>query len=432
MNDNIVYVIFGSGQSLRGGTEGLPALSTQSIYSRALMLGSSVGSGGEGNVPLPPYQQLQKLKATGNETVDFGWAAHTFAYAPVKLPEIIWCYHGIGGEGYQSMKKGTVAFEKAKAQLSRIVELYSQQGKRVVVACCDWISGENDSAGWYALGANPAATYYRWMREYSADLNAELGKITGQGEQIKLFFCQTQSATFYYQYLSIANGFTAANGYGSLVRPPDYPAIASVQLQLARDFPESFVLVGAKYHFDYATQRSNHLSAQGYRSWGYKRGEVFIREILKGEHWQPFAMKKAFFKLPNVIQIDYDVMPGFGPLVLDPVNISNPGNMGFEFVADGGNQASIASVAIDTISQTSVLITLNKVPTGLNKSITYAWNNADASTYSDIGLQNGLGSLPKSMGRTLGPRGCLRNSNPTNTFGQTMFDWAVHEKRLID
>jgi hypothetical protein len=412
MNSDIIWAIGRSGQSLAFGAEGNPVIQGQSTYPRALMLGSSVHSGYDGGTPLPLGLQLQPLKSTLVESIDMGWANHAFGHSKRLLPQTAFFYHGLGGYGYSSMRRGTAPFLKGLEQLKRIVALATEQGKRVVVPCCDWISGESDHAYWNGyIGATDLEaeqTYTNWMLQYHRDLNEAFKSITGQGESIKLIWCQTSSHTFYHQYT--VGGLNA----------PDRPTTALVMSKLAQQYPDRFILAGAKYHLPYATNRSVHLSAAGYEKWGRKRGQLFLQSIVDQDPWQAVAPIRAFFKSPNVVQVDYQVM--FAPLVLDTSVVTNPGNYGFQYLADGGNKPNITNVLIDPISKTSVLVEFDRPPKGLNRAIGYAYNNADSSTYGE----NLATGNPRSMGAAFGPRGCLRDSDPTTSFGATMHNYAIH------
>jgi hypothetical protein len=417
LEQDVIYVVSSSGQSLAFGVQGTDIRNPRGYYSRALMLGSSVHSGGDGNTPLPPNLELQAIRAVGVESMHIGYAAHVSAYSPTKIPPIVWIYNGVGGQGYLSMRKGTVAFEKAKAQLRRIKEIANREGRRVVVLAADWISGENDSAGYPG-----DETYSLWMQDYYRDINKEFAAITGQTSPVKIVWCQTASHTFYYQYLQSANGFL------NVARPLDQPTVAAAQLRLASENPDKFILAGPKYHYQYAAPRSAHLSAYGYEMLGRKRGEILLRSIIGDEDWKPLSPIRARMVSSSVVQIDYNVM--FAPIILDTQAMSDPGNFGFGYEADGGNNPVITNVEIAP-SGRSILLTLSRPPLGLNRAITYAWRNAAPSTYTDPAILAGVGNLPLSMGQQ-GPRGCLRDSSPTVSFGEKLYNWAVHSKTKID
>lgn len=410
--DDVVLVIPRSGQSLAFGAEGSELINKFSSYCRAKMLGSSVHSGYDSGDPaLPQGLVLERLRSTLVEAIDMGYANHVFGHTTKKLPPIVWMYHGWGGYSYSDMKRGTACWKKGVDQLQRVVDIAKLQGKRVIVPCFDWIGGENGNAFWLVSGgANPEQTYTDWMLEYSNDINEVYRAITGQTELIPIVWCQTSSHTFYYQL---------AQGSGNTTL--DQPTTALVTTKLSNQYPDKFITAGAKYHLPYAQARSVHLNAKGYETWGRKRGQIFLRTIVNGLPWRPLQPIRAVAVTPTTVRVEYD--PLFAPIVLDTSLVTDPGNFGFQYIATNPNDAVITNVAIEA-SGRSVLLTFSKAPTGTNRSIGYAYNNADPSTYGET-LSNFSPPYPRSMGN-LGPRGCLRDSDPTRSFGQSMYNYAVH------
>jgi hypothetical protein len=119
----------------------------------------------------------------------------------------------------------------------------------------------------------------------------------------------------------------------------------------------------------------------------------------------------------NVITVNFNVP--VAPLQFDTDRVLAKANYGFEYF-DSTNSASIISVAIGS-NGTSVIITLNNTPTGLNKKIAYAYT----------------GTLFSGGGRykTGAPRGNLRDSDTTpalyttglpSNFGTELYNWCVH------
>ncbi len=411
-NENPIYYAIGrSGQSLAYGAEGNPIRHQVATNARALMLGSTVRSGsGDGNVPLSPNLSLQPLAMTDTESIDYGYAAQ-IATNPAKLPPVVFFYHGWAGYSYLNMCPGTPPFQKGVDQLKRITKLARERGSSVIVPCVDWISGENDSSAWTTFGANDAvrsATYKGYLLDYHAQINSQYKAITGQSQPIVMIFCQTSSHVFYRKYVP-------ANGV-------DYPTIAIVMSDLARDYPDRFILAGAKYHLPYGSDRSVHLNALGYERWGEKRGEIFKRSIVGGQPWKPLTALTAT-RSDKTITIGMDVM--FPPLRFDEA-IVDPGARGFAFESTGGNSPTITSVAI---SGNSVVLTLSDTPTGTSNAVTYAWNNADPSVYSEV-LQPG--QYARGTGPRIGVRGQLSDSDPAiSVYGNDMRNYAIHFKIAV-
>ncbi|HDS1791865.1 TPA: hypothetical protein QEM65_005389, partial [Pseudomonas putida] len=81
-----------------------------------------------------------------------------------------------------------------------------------------------------------------------------------------------------------------------------------------------------------------------------------------------------------------------GPLVIDTVNVTDPGNLGIRYVDDSG-VATIQSVKL--LGDNTLEVTLSAVPTGANPYVGIA----------DIGTVGAAG------GPVTGPRACLRDSS---------------------
>jgi hypothetical protein len=399
------YAIGRSGQSLAYGAEGNPTRHQVATNPRAMMLGSTVRSGsGDGNVPLVPDLDLQPLAMTDTESIDYGYAAQI---SNESTPPVVFFYHGWAGYSLLNMNPGTVPFGKGIAQLKRIVEIAKARGKKIIVPCVDWISGENDSASWTTFGSTDAtrsATYKNYLLNYHEQINQQYKVITGQAQSIKMVFCQTSSHVFY-KKLVPSTGV-------------DYPTIAIVMSDLARDYPDRFILAGAKYHLPYGSDRSVHLNALGYERWGEKRGEIFDQSVIGSTPWRPLTALAATMPTTTTIKVEMDVM--FAPLRFDPA-IVDPGAKGFAFESTGGNTPTIADVAI---SGNSVILTLSAAPTGTNKAVTYAWNNADPSVYTETLTP---GQYARGTGPTIGVRGQLSDSDPAiSKYGNDMRNYAIH------
>jgi hypothetical protein len=408
---DVILVIPGAGQSLEFGAEGNLLINNKSTYPQAKMLGSSVHSGYDGGSPLPEGLQLQPLKSTLVESMHMGYANHVFGHAPIVLPDIVYLYHGWAGYSYASMKRGSACWDKGVAQLSRIVAIAKSLGKRVIVPCWNWTGGENGHAAWSQPGVqNPEQQYTDWMLEYSKDINEVYRSITGQSELIPIIWCQTSSHSFYYQFVNNPSVC------------PDRPTTALVTTKLSNQYPDRFITAGAKYHLPLGSLRSVHLNSQGYEAWGRKRGQIFLHSIINQQRWRPLQPLTARFTSPTTVKVEYDVM--FAPLTFDTSIVSNPGTFGFQYVADKSNGALITNASINS-SSTAVILTFDKEPKGLNRSIGYAYNNADPTTYTE-NLASFTPPYSRACGPASGSRGCLRDSDPTTTFGQPMYNYALH------
>ncbi len=163
------------------------------------------------------------------------------------------------------------------------------------------------------------------------------------------------------------------------------------------------------YQFNYATD-GIHLPAHSSRWLGCYIGRALYHTITLGEKWRPLEPTDVWRqgKLINV----YFHVP-VGPLVLDTVNVTDPGNYGFEVFDANGSALGIASVSV---AGNRAQITLATTPTG---PVT-------------VGYALGTALTGANAGRTTGARGCLRDSDSATGWandasGQPykLFNWSV-------
>lgn len=408
--------IASSGQSVMYGAEGnLPyVISNQAFYKQALMLGkdvhSSPNSGGEQNgaQPLAPNLPLNFLKASSEESVHHGWANTSFTTV-AGMNTTIWCEHGIPGQGHETYKYGTIAFNRGVAQVARCNELAKQRGRQLRVRCLLYWGGQNDTA--YSISKD---TVYQWLLDYWNDINREYKKITEQSEDIPIIFTQSGCHTFYRQ-LFIARNFAA---------PPDEPTFDLALARLAKEYPSKFILTGAQYHLTYGSARSVHLNSLGYHKAGEKMAQIYKYAILDGKPWKPLAPYRAAWITPHKIKLDFDLMPQCSPLKFS-TEIPNPGNQGLGIKAVGGNasQVRIDTVELGSDGQ-SIIVTINKTFSGTQLSVVNAWDNANLDTYNDPAVAGAV--YPRSMGAA-GPRSCIRDSDPYRSiWNYNQANYATH------
>jgi hypothetical protein len=139
---------------------------------------------------------------------------------------------------------------------------------------------------------------------------------------------------------------------------------------------------------------------------GEDYAKAYRKVILEGKPWEP-VRPISVNRAGAVITVKFTVPAP--PLVLDDKLVSDPGDNGFEFMQDGAVVPSISKVAIT--APDTVAITLADVPTGANQRIQYAFT----------------GTVGAHAGPTTGPRGNLRDSDPTvSRNGYPLYNWCVH------
>jgi hypothetical protein len=94
------------------------------------------------------------------------------------------------------------------------------------------------------------------------------------------------------------------------------------------------------------------------------------------------------------------------------------GPFGFEYFDDEGSgipwQCATTVQSVEIVAPSQVAIRLSRTPTGTNKRIRYAYT-------ARMAWQGGW------SGPQLGPRGCLRDSDPApSLYGHPLYNWCVH------
>jgi hypothetical protein len=369
------------GQSLGAGQAGSPALST-ACYQNALRLSSSNTF----------TATLTSLTAQSTETIDFALGSAFQAFANAWVPASISINSAVGGVSYLQQKKGTIFYQTGLAQLRRVVELAKNLRLTCLVPFINFVSGETDHINWINQGAENG--YTAFMQEFYADINKDYKAITGQAENIKIVFCQTNAAPFYPLWLN--------NPY-----IPNVPTTALIQSKLAIDASDKFVMAGPRYHLQLPNDREVHLTNTGYRRHGEKRSQI-AHQILSEQTWT--ALSPRVCRQINNTQIKIDFNVPVAPLIFDSSEVNNPGNYGFEFVATNKNDAIITNIQIS--NGTSVILTFDKTPLGNNRSIGYAYNNYWREPTPLAVVQGDPATWPRNVGPINGARGCLRDSDP--------------------
>lgn len=369
-----VHHLLISGQSLSTGSGAVPVSLEQPFTNRSFNTGVRAGGVGlTGFIPL-----IETWNGGEGETIASG-AANLVAeleQAAGHPHTILASAHGVGGQPYAALKKGTTPYATGMAQVAAGAMLAAMAGESYAVRAVAIVHGESDH-----LGGNLAYAedLLAWQSDYEADVVA----LTGQTHPVPMFLCQMSSWTM----------------YGSNVS-----RIPGEQLAAARARPDRIFVVGPKYVLPYVD--GVHLTGDGSRWLGEYYAKVYRRVLIDGQPWQPLA-PRAITRDGAVITVEFAVPAP--PLVLDETLVQNPGNFGFEFTDSSGAPPAIVEVAL--AGPSAVRITLASAPVGGNQRLRYA----------ATGVPGQWG------GPTTGPRGNLRDSDPTpSRHGYTLYNWAVH------
>jgi hypothetical protein len=239
----------------------------------------------------------------------------------------------------------------------------------------------------YVANTFAGTLYGQCLLNWQSDVQTAVQAKTGQTNTVPFLIYQTSDWAAY-------SGITA-------------PITGLQQLNNTIQYPSKFIMVGPTYQYPRVGSVNNnsgsydsfgsggaHCIADGYRWLGEQFSKVFRQVFLQGKPWLPLTPLK-FTRTGNVVAIDFHVP--YGPLVLDTTHVATIANYGFEYYDDNAS-ATIASVALDAVLTNRVNITLSTVPTGTNKTIRYAYTGVPGANAAGLGL---------------GPRGCLRDSDPT-------------------
>lgn len=393
----VVYFDFNqsivTGQSLAFGYNGNPALT----HTDQLLGNKMFNSGPTWIYPsvATSFQPLLELGdgTNGLETIQSGLAneASVLANAQGDSYTSLMCNVAVSNTPYSGLKRGTAAYTKSILMAQTGHNIAQNLGKTHAVRAIVVVHGENDEQ---ALNTDYAANVVEWQSNYEEDIQA----LYGQTVSVPLFHTQVASWTKY--------------GHST-------PTVALAQ-KAAVDLaaPNKVYLVGPKYQ--YVHSDGIHLNNQEYRRLGSKHGQVQKLVFVDGIAWKPLQMRQAV-RTGNQVVIDYDVPSG--PIVIDTTLVTDPaaqltaaglsGTMlGFEYVSAAGGPLAITAVNVTGPSQ----ITLTLAFSGTGGKVRYA--------YTGVVGQNG--------GPTTGPRGCVRDSDPTLTReGGQMFNHAVVQELAV-
>jgi hypothetical protein len=250
-----------------------------------------------------------------------------------------------------------------------------RQGYNVVAVCV--VHGESDHD--YRNGPYYAGYLREWQHDYDTDAKS----ITGQTNDVPMFLCQMSSYTF-------------LNSATSL--------IPSAQLYATENFMNLF-LVGPKYFLSYSD--GLHLTAASYRQLGEYYGKALQKVLVSGERWRPLTPDTIAIIGRNIAVKFHVPAP---PIVIDTTAVLEKNNYGFEY-ADDSSSASISGVTIT--GPETLVIALDKVPTGPNPRLRYAFTGTPGSWAG----ANQPGSA----------RGNIRDSDTTpSLYGSSLANWLVH------
>lgn len=363
-----------SGQSLSTGATS-PVVSAVQPYMN-LSFNTGVRAGGANLTAFIPL--VEQWDGSQGETIASGLANAVTAAAQATGADhtMLVSAHGVSGQPYSVIKKGTPAFANGMAQVSAGLTIAGTLGQDYAVRAVTVIHGESDHL---AGNLGYADDLLAWQSDYEADVAAIVGVL----RPLPLFLCQMSSFTKY-------NAATSA--------------IPGLQLTASRARPDRIFLVTPKYFMPYTD--GVHLTGDGERWLGEYYARAYRKVLIDGERWVP-VRPESVTREGAVITIGFHVPAP--PLVLDETLVSNPGNFGFEFYDASGMPPAINEVVL--VDDSTVRVTLASPPIAGNRRIRYAFT----------------GTAGVWAGPMTGARGNLRDSDATaSPYGYPLYNWGVH------
>ena len=370
-----IHHVLSTGQSLAVGTFGVPVLSTTQPYDN-VMFDKGVLCGGTGLNAFLPLVEGFGPDPVETMSSSFANLVTKLARADSKAHDLLVSVHAVGGAPYRLLKKGTGPYADGMAQVAAGLAIAKQRGVDYDVTAVTTAHGANDHL---EKNTHYAEDLLEWQHDYETDVNA----MTGRKGTLPLFHTQYSSYTGY---------------------DPTSP-IPLAQLRASVENPGKIVLVGPRYPLRYGPD-GVHLTNEGYRLMGEYHAKAYRRVVVEHGVWEP--LRPTLITRAGAVITVKMIVPS-PPLVLDTVRASDPGHMGFEYVADGPATPTILAVAVASAS--TVEITLSAAPTGANGRVRYAYTGV-------LGAKGGLQT---------GARGNLRDSDTTpSRNGYELFNWCVH------
>lgn len=290
-----------------------------------------------------------------------------------------------GGKSASELSDGGTWFPRLKSAIDAIDTLARAGAKVPDVVHLVYCQGEQDIAS----GTAPTLWYSQIekgiRKPFEAYCQAKFGRKTG----VKIIMTQVAS----HQYYNVAD-----------------PAIARQVLTICNG-DANYVLAGAMYQYNYgANGVGSHLLNATEVKWAAAMAGRALQRTARGVRHKWINPLRAWQDGPRTVAIEYDVP--VGPLVIDTVNVSDPGQQGFNLYS-GSTEVPISAVSIVGLRRRTVLLaTSSDIPAGAIRV--------------DYAHKGGASGSP--AGRVTGSRGCLRDSDPAvfdpSGINKPLFNWA--------
>jgi hypothetical protein len=297
---------------------------------------------------------------------------------------------GYGARELKYLKKSptidgseTTSYTELIAQVTAARNLAAAEGWGYELLAIPWTHGESDD--W---GSRTSPFYYDQLLDHWRNINTDVKAITGQARDV--IFIMSQTSAWH------RSGF------------PVTPYTAIEIYKLFKDFPDRFVLAGAKYWLPYSDAIA-HLTTDGYNQLNGLYAQALVETCLIGKPFKPVYPTKIV-RVGTELQVTFNVP--VKPLVIDTSEVSVVTNYGFEYVNTGGTAVTISNVRVK--------------PDGVTVLMDLATATAGKLRYAYTGTS---GAAP---GASTGVRGNIRDSaNYANAYNLTIRNWCVHFEESV-
>ena len=406
-----LYHYITTGQSLATGTQGQPGLSTAQPFSNVMFTFpntpafadtpidfNAVTNGYTGITfrPLLGGPSISGANGT-HETIANGFADSLTAEGAA-YKQLLSC-SGVQGTAYSGLAgptdyppSGSPSFLEMMSQVSTGMALAKAAGLVYSVPAMVLIHGEFDGGNF-----NYATNLATWQSDMQKGVNAT----TGGSGVIPMIQAQTQAQTASLGGADTIPFHPNAGGLGTVAAAIANPGLIYVAC------PEYMM---AHHYYEDAAGNPDplgqpiHMTADGYRHLGLMMAKAAKAICIDKTGWLPVVPKTLSLR-GNLIRIEYNVP--VEPLVIDTSYVTDPGNYGFVFTDDYYTTTTFTSI-------TGVAVT---GPAEITVSLSAA-AGAGFLTYAlvDPGPVNDGVPVGQGFGPTAGPRGCVRDSDPTVSY----------------
>lgn len=287
--------------------------------------------------------------------------------------------HSRGAQGITSLNKGTIPYGNSITAATAAKVEADRLGYAYEIPFVGWNQGQHD-------GGMAAGVYIGHLLQLQTDYDADLRAVSGQLSAIPMLLTQMSNWTAPAYNRSFSN-------------------IPHEQLQAALETPEKFVMAGPQYSLPSNTD-GIHLPAASYARDGVMVARA-ARAIINKRLWLPLHCLSA---RRSGVTVDLRFHVPTGPLVIDTVNVLDPGFYGLRWID------STSSATVNKVEKTgfdTLRLTLSNEPTGTGQMVGIA----------DIGIAG------NRAGPTTGARTCIRDSAPDlDATGIPVYNWACHQR----